>query len=56
MPSEGKARLNVYIDPELHRELRIRAAKNYTSLSATTEDALRLYLAEMDRNEQEGEQ
>lgn len=56
MPSDGKARLNVYIDPELHRELRIRAAKNYSSLSATTEEALKRYLEEMDRKEQEGDQ
>lgn len=39
-------RTTVYLDPELHRALRLRSAASDTSISAMVNDAVRLALAE----------
>lgn len=46
-------RTTVYLDPELHRALRLRSAESEASISAIVNDAVRLVLtedaAELDR-------
>ena len=39
-------RTTVYLDPELHRALRLRAAESDVSISEMVNDAVRLALAE----------
>ncbi|MEO7974515.1 MAG: CopG family transcriptional regulator [Thermoanaerobaculia bacterium] len=42
----GPRRTTVYLDPELHRALRLRAAASDVSVSEMVNDAVRLALAE----------
>ena len=42
---EGKRKLGVYVDEEVHKALRVRAAETGESMGEITERALRLELA-----------
>ena len=44
--SEGKARLNVLIDAELHRELKLLAVKKSSTLVELVSEAVKKYLKE----------
>ena len=44
--SEGKARLNVLIDAELHRELKLLAVKKSSTLVELVSEAVKKYLEE----------
>ena len=46
---EGKRKLGVYVDEELHKALRIRAAETGESMGKITERALRKELAQQER-------
>jgi hypothetical protein len=42
----GKKRATIYMDPELHRAVRIKAAENSISISEIVNNAVKLALAE----------
>ena len=44
--SEGPKRATVYLDPEIHRALRMKAAETDISLSELVNEAVKLSLAE----------
>nr|DAF20297.1 MAG TPA: hypothetical protein [Inoviridae sp.] len=48
--SEGKSRLNVMIDSELHKELKMLAVKNGTTIVELVTNAVKEYL-EKNNNE-----
>lgn len=52
---EGKRKLGVYVDEEVYKALRIRAAETGESMGKITERALRKELAQHGRETREGE-
>jgi len=46
MPTSGAVRSTVYLDPDLHQALRLKAAHSHRSMSELVNDALRQSLRE----------
>lgn len=49
---EGKRKLGVYVDEEVHKALRVRAAETGESMGEITERALRKELAQQEKEKE----